>query len=238
MTRANEGLGIDVQPGSKTTDDAVIEIVSDVVCPWCFIGKRRLENALKLLQRPDAQLRWRAFELNPDLPKDGVDRQEYRIRKFGSLAYARQLEGQVAAAGAEEGITFRFDQIERIPNTLDAHRLIWLAGHDGVQDAVVERLFHAYFIDGQDVGKHEVLRQIGKESGLDSRSVAKLLDSDSGASEVLSEESHARTQGVNGVPTFFMNGVPITSGAHKPEVLASLISTALQQCSIEGGTCV
>ena len=238
MARVNENLGVDVQSGSKRTDDAVIEIVSDVVCPWCFIGKRRLESALKLLRRPDAQLRWRAFELNPGLPKDGVERQEYRIRKFGSLAYARQLEAHVGAAGTEQGITFRFDRIERIPNTFDAHRLIWLAGRHGVQDAVVERLFQAYFIEAQDVGKHDVLRRIGAESGLNSASVARLLDSDSGASEVLSEESHARAQGVNGVPTFFMNGAPITSGAHEPEVLASLISTSLQQCSLEGGTCV
>src|ERR1700692_1319046 len=103
-----------------TVADAIIEVVSDVVCPWCFIGKRRLEKALKLLGRADAQIQWRAFELNPGISKAGVDRQEHRIRKFGSLSRARQLEAHVAAAGAEEGIDFHFDRIERMPNTFDA----------------------------------------------------------------------------------------------------------------------
>ena len=134
-----------------------IEVVSDVVCPWCFIGKRRLEKALALLDRQDATIRWKPFQLNPTTPKEGMDRQAYRIRKFGSLAYSQQLEARVAAAGAEEGIEFRFDQIKRTPNTLEAYRLIWFAGReqgqDGrnvltVQNVVVENLFRAYFLDG------------------------------------------------------------------------------------------
>jgi predicted DsbA family dithiol-disulfide isomerase len=225
-----------------------IEVVSDVVCPWCFIGKRRLEKALKLLERPDVQIRWRPFELNPGISQAGVDRQEHRIRKFGSLARARQLEAHVAAAGAEEGIDFQFDRIERTPNTFDAHRLVWLAGGDGLQNApeglqnaLVERLFHTYFIAGEDVGKHEVLKRIAQESGLDAGSVDSLLESDFGASEVLADENESRMQGVNGVPTFFVDGVPITSGAHKAEILASVLGQAIeaasQQCSLEDDTC-
>jgi predicted DsbA family dithiol-disulfide isomerase len=221
--------------------DAVIEVVSDVVCPWCFIGKRRLEKALKLLERQDLQIQWRAFELNPDISKAGVDRQEHRIRKFGSLVRARQLEAHVAAAGAEEGIEFHFDRIERMPNTFDAHRLIWLAGRDGLQNALVERLFQAYFIDGENVGNHAVLKRIAKQSGLDSSSVDRLLDGDLGVEETRAEENRARVEGVNGVPTFFVSGVPITSGAHKPQVLATLLGPALeptsQQCSLDDAKC-
>ncbi len=180
----------------------ILEVVSDVVCPWCFIGKGRLEKALGLLGRTGAGIRWKAFQLNPGAPKEGMDRAAYRTRKFGSLAYARQLEARVEGAGAEDGIAFRFDRIERVPNTLDAHRLIWLAGREGVQDAVVERLFHAYFIDAEDVGNSQVLQRIGKESGLDPAVVEALFTSDLGRSEVLAEESQARTRGVDGVPTF------------------------------------
>jgi len=240
MAQENEVLtGATRSP--ETAGGAIIEVVSDVVCPWCFIGKRRLEKALELLGRQDVQVQWRAFELNPDISKAGVDRQEHRIRKFGSLSRARQLEARVAAAGAEEGIEFHFDRIERMPNTFDAHRLIWLAGRDGLQNTLAERLFHAYFIDGEDVGKHEVLKRIGKQSGLDSDNVDSLIDSDFGAKEIRAEEDRARMEGVNGVPTFIIQGVPITSGAHKPQVLASLLGPALeptlQQCSLEEDTC-
>src|SRR6202049_4092768 len=152
-------------------NEVLIEVVSDVVCPWCFIGKRRLEKALSLLGRPAAQVRWNAFQLNPDAPKEGINRQAYRVRKFGSLAYSQQLEARVAEAGMEDGIEFRFDRIERTPNTFDAHRLIWLPGREGVQDAIVENLFRAYFIDAEDVGSPGVLTRIGTESGLDAASV-------------------------------------------------------------------
>src|SRR5438105_5022219 len=116
----------------------MIEVVSDVVCPWCFIGKRRLAKALALLGRPDAPVRWKPFELNPGMPPAGAERRAYRTRKFGSAVFAQQLEDQVAAAGAQEEIGFRFDRIERVPNTFAAHRLIWLADGAAVQDAVVE----------------------------------------------------------------------------------------------------
>ena len=129
-----------------------------------------------------------------------MNRQAYRVRKFGSLAYSQQLEARVAEAGMEDGIEFRFERIERTPNTFDAHRLIWLAGREGVQDEVVENLFRAYFIDADDVGSPTVLTRIGTESGLDAARVEELLSGDLGASEVAADEHQARTQGVSGVP--------------------------------------
>jgi len=240
MAQEYEVLSSVARSPETIADGVIIEVVSDVVCPWCFIGKRRLEKALKLLGRQDVQIHWTAFELNPDISKAGVDRQEHRIRKFGSLSRARQLETHVAAAGAEE-IEFRFDRIERMPNTFDAHRLIWLAGRQGLQNALVERLFQAYFIDGEDVGNHEVLKRIGKQSGLDSGGVESLLGSDFGAEEIRVGKNRARVEGVNGVPTFFVSGVPITSGAHKPQILATLLGRALeptsQNCTLDDEKC-
>ena len=220
-----------------TSTAPAVEVVSDVVCPWCFIGKRRLAKALALAGRKGAQVRWKAFELNPQVPKEGIDRPAYRARKFGSAAYAKELEARVIEAGAEDGIEFRFDRIERVPNTLDAHRLIWLAGREGNQDAIVENLFLAYFIDGQDVGNREVLRKIAAKSGLGSTTVDELSRTELGKREVLDEESEARAHGVNGVPSFFLQGVPVMSGAQKPEILASAFGSALGQCSLDDGAC-
>jgi predicted DsbA family dithiol-disulfide isomerase len=211
-------------------NEPLIEVVSDVVCPWCFIGKRRLEKALELLGRPGQQVRWKAFQLNPDAPREGMNRQAYRVRKFGSLAYSQQLEARVADAG--RGIEFGFDRIERTPNTFDAHRLIWLAGREGAQNEAVERLFRAYFIEAEDVGSLSVLKQVGTESGLDAGLVEELLSGDLGAGEVADDERHARAQGVSGVPTFFVDGVPIASGAQKPELLASVLGPVLGQCPL------
>jgi predicted DsbA family dithiol-disulfide isomerase len=131
-----------------------IDIVSDVICPWCFIGKRRFEKALRLLpEEIQIDVRWRPFELNPDMPSEGISRELYRTRKFGSWERSRALDAQVAEHGAGEGIRFAFDRMERTPNTLEAHRLIWLAGEQGVQGAVVEGLFQAYFVHARDSRK-------------------------------------------------------------------------------------
>jgi len=226
-------MAIQIQPADSNTvpagsSAALIEIVSDVVCPWCFVGKRRLEKALELLGRRDIAVHWKPFELNPDAPPEGFDRQQHRLRKFGSAEYARQLENYVAAAGAEEGILFRFDRILRIPNTFDAHRLICLAGREGRQDAVVEALFRAYFIDGENVGAPEILQRIAAANGV-------AFDGVAGAEEVRAQERQARAQGVNSVPTFFINRTPIASGAQKPQLLAAVFAPVLGQCPIEGG---
>ncbi|HEV3199609.1 MAG TPA: DsbA family oxidoreductase [Bryobacteraceae bacterium] len=213
-----------------------VEVVSDVVCPWCFIGKRRLEKALAILDRQDVTIHWKPFQLNPGAPKEGMDRQAYRIRKFGSLAYSQQLEARVAAAGSAEGIEFRFDEIKWTPNTLEAHRLIWFAGREPgqdrrnaptVQNIVVENLFSAYFLGGEDVGDTEVLKRIGAGSGLDGGRLDELFAAGLGTGELMAEEIEARARGVTGVPTFFVNGEPIASGAQKPELLAAALVPAL-----------
>ena len=196
----------------------VIRVVSDVVCPWCYIGKRRLEKALEIMGRNDVRIHWTAFQLNPNAPPEGWNRREYRAAKFGSLEVSSRLEERVVAAAAQEGLHFRFDRVEKTPNTFDAHRLIWAAGNEGVQDAVVEALFHAYFVEGRNVGDRAVLREIGKNNGL-----SDLFDTDLGTAEVAREEAEARAQGVSGVPTFFVKGEPLTSGAHPPELLASML---------------
>lgn len=202
---------------------AIIEVVSDVVCPWCFIGKRRLEKALAILGKPQTEVRWKPFQLNPSAPKEGMDRQEYRARKFGSAAKSKELEDRVAASGAEDGIHFRFDEIERTPNTFDAHRLIWQAGQQGDQNALVENLFQAYFLNGQDIGAPEVLQEIAKQSGVNFPS------ENQGVREVAAEEDNARRHGISGVPTFFVNGNLITSGALKPDDLARLLAFNLNE---------
>ena len=141
-----------------------IDVISDVICPWCFIGKRRLEKALA--GRP-ATVRWHPFQLNPDMPREGIDRRTYRIGKFGSWERAQELDARVAAAGEDVGVAFHFERQSRTPNTLDAHRVIWLAGERGVQDEAVEALFLAYFTDGRDLSDRVTLAEIATGAGLD-----------------------------------------------------------------------
>jgi predicted DsbA family dithiol-disulfide isomerase len=191
-----------------------IDIISDVICPWCFIGKRRLEKALG--DRP-ATVRWHAFQLNPDMPREGIDRRAYRIRKFGSWERSLELDAHVADAGRGEGIAFNFDEMARTPNTRDAHRIIWLAGERGVQDAVVEALFLAYFTEGRDLSDRATLGEIGAEAGLDRVEVDRLLTGDGGLDVVSAEEEQARRLGVSGVPFFVVNGRVALSGAQPPE---------------------
>ena len=162
-----------------------IDIVSDVICPWCFVAKKNFERALDLLpNRRNYSVVWRSYELNPGMPKEGMDRREYRSRKFGSWEQSLALDTQVAQAGQQAGITFRHDLMKRTPNTLNAHRLIWFAQHEGVQDAVVEGLFKAYFTEGRDVGDVEVLADLAAAAGRDRAKTAAFLASDEGTAEV------------------------------------------------------
>jgi predicted DsbA family dithiol-disulfide isomerase len=191
-----------------------IDVISDVICPWCFIGKRRLEKALA--GRP-ATVRWHPFQLNPNMPREGVDRKTYRVQKFGSWERSRELDAQVAAAGLGEGLAFHFDRMARTPNTLDAHRIIWLAGEKGVQDAVVEALFRAYFTDGLDLADRSTLARVAAEAGLDREEIDGLLAGDEGLAAVRAGEEQARRLGVSGVPFFVVNGRVALSGAQPPE---------------------
>ena len=205
-----------------------LDVVSDVICPWCWVGKRRLEKALTLLGGGAAvRVGWRPYQLNPAMPKEGIDRRAYRTRKFGSWEYAQQLDARLVAAGHAEGLDFNFDKIARTPNTLDAHRLIRLAGPAGVQDAVVEALFRAYFTDGVDVGRPEVLVAVAAAAGVPAEEAERLLGSDEGAAEVLAEEQEYRAMGIEGVPAFVVGGAVVVTGAADPGVMAESFRLAV-----------
>lgn len=207
-----------------------IDIVSDVICPWCFVGKRQFERALaKIPGDVNVSVRWKPFELNPNMPAEGLDRLDYRTRKFGSLEHSQRLDAQVAAAAAQAGLQMRHDLMKRTPNTFDAHRLIWLAAKEDVQDAMVEALFRAYFAEGRDVGDHAVLADLAVEVGLERRRAEAFLASDEGKEEVSAEELVARRQGVNGVPAFFINGQPAFAGALSAELMLAHMLSALGQ---------
>jgi len=196
-----------------------IDIYSDVICPWCYIGKRRLERALSERPQDDLTLQWRAFQLNPDMPAQGMDRQLYLQLKFGSAASAERIYREIKAVGEEEDLAFTFDAIRRTPNTIECHRLVRFAGMHGRQDAVVEALFRAYFLDGQDIGAPVVLMGVAEGAGLDLAETQAFLDSDLEAEAVRAEDQEARRAGLQGVPTFIINGKYALSGAHLPEVL-------------------
>ncbi len=215
-----------------------IDIFSDTICPWCFIGKRRLDRALA--ERPQANLtiRWRAFQLNPDMPEGGMDRQRYVEVKFGGPENAKAVYDQVRAAGESEGIDFAFEAMKRTPNTVASHRLIRYAagegaegdagGGSGNQDAVVQALFDAYFLRGEDIGDLDVLTAAAAAGGLDAAATRAFLESDAGAEEVRAEDQAARQAGISGVPCFIFNGQHALAGAHPPEVLHQLFDLALQ----------
>ena len=203
-----------------------IEIYSDVICPWCFIGKRRLEQALETAgYAQQAHIAWRPFQLNPTMPKEGMDRHVYLDAKFGGAEARRAIEERVAKAGEADGIVFAFDRIERTPNTFDAHRLIWFAGQQGCQDEVVEALFHSYFTKGREIGSLNSLAEIASDCGLNREEVERLLVSDRAVQEVRAEEATGHRLGIRGVPYFVLNGSISISGAQPPDIFVS----ALQQ---------
>jgi len=216
-----------------------IDVISDVICPWCFVGKRRLEKALG--DRP-AVVRWHPFELNPDMPREGAELKPYYTEKFGSWKKAEELQAHVAAAGRDEGIAFQFDRVARIPNTLNAHRLIHLAGQRDAQDAVVEALFRAYFLDGRDLTDPATLADIAAEAGLDRAEMADLLAGDAGLEVVRTEEDQVRRAGVSGVPLFIINSRVALSGAQPPRFFqqafeqADAENTAGESCEIDPKT--
>ena len=202
-----------------------IDIVSDAVCPWCYIGKRQLERALTTLAEEGLHfsVHWNPFQLNPDMPKEGRDRAAYRAQKFGSPERVREMDERVTGAAANVGLPFRLDLIQRTPNTLDAHRLIWLAGREGVQDAVMEAVFIAYFTQGRDIGDRDVLAECAALGGMDRAAVADFLGGEVAAQEMLAADRAAREAGVNGVPSFFLDGYGLYSGAMPAETMAEAL---------------
>lgn len=208
-----------------------IDIVSDAICPWCWVGKRNLEGALADLSAEGEafEVHWRPFQLNPEMPPEGVERDSYRAAKFGSTERGRELDAQVAAAGAAAGVEFRHALMRRTPNTIPAHRLIRLAGEQGweLQNRLVEALFVAYFHDGQDIGQPEVLAAAAASVGLDAAAVSAFLASDDGEAEVRAEEAGFRAGGLSGVPTFALNGHVLFSGAMPADRIAAALRRGL-----------
>jgi predicted DsbA family dithiol-disulfide isomerase len=201
-----------------------VDVYSDIVCPWCFVGRRRLARAVELLgDRHELQVTWKPFQLNAWIPPEGMDRAEYRKAKFGSAERSSSMDGRLQAIGQEEGIALNFDKIKRTPNTFDAHRLIWLGEQQGRQIEVVDALFRAYFQDGKDVGDHAVLVELAAEAGLDAEEARRFLASTDGVSDVDEEESVGRSLGIDGVPFFLFAGKYGVSGAQPAEVLVDVI---------------
>jgi predicted DsbA family dithiol-disulfide isomerase len=194
-----------------------IDIVSDVICPWCFIGKRRLERALALRPELPPEITWRPFQLNPDMPAEGIDRRAYLAAKFGGNGQADRIYANVSEAGTTVDIRFAFDRIRRTPNTRDAHRLIRYATAAGRADALVEALFQGYFIDGRDIGDRATLAAIAGEVGLDAGDVADWLAGPAELEQVLAEDRNARRIGINAVPCFIFEQQYAISGAQEPE---------------------
>ncbi len=215
----------------ETETRFLLEIVSDTICPWCYVGKRRLDTALAAIGDDLAvDIRWRPFELNPDMPREGLDRKTYRSAKFGSWEKSRELDAQVVAASAPDGLAFHHDRMDKTPNTLASHVLIRLAGAAGRQDDIVEALFKAYFTDGRDIGDPAVLTAIGAETGLDAAMVDQALADETLRADVKAEAHAFARSGINGVPTVLLNRYMLFSGARRPD----LIERALRDAAAHG----
>lgn len=202
-----------------------VQVISDVICPWCFIGKRRMEKAIAALEVP-VKVHWLPFQLNPTMPMEGIRRREYRTKKFGSWDRSQELDARVFAVGKEEGIDFAFDRIERTPNTVDAHRLIWLAEVEGIQDAVVEALFLGYFTDGRDISNRKTLLDVVAEAGLDRLKAEALLTGDEGTEAIKEAGELSRRHHVDGVPFFVINGQITLAGAQQPDTFLEAFGQA------------
>ncbi|XHB99249.1 DsbA family oxidoreductase [Nitratireductor sp. ac15] len=207
-----------------------IDVVSDVVCPWCYVGRARLQKALEVVPELAVDIRWRPFQLDPTIPSGGKSRQAYLTGKFGDEERIRQMHEQLSTVGAAEGIDFNFEAIEISPNTLNAHRVIrWAAtAEPGVQDLLVGRLFALYFEEGADIGGSAVLVQAARDAGMDAAVVETLLATDADKAEVEQEIATAQQMGVTGVPCFLLEGRYAVVGAQEPATLADAIRQVAQ----------
>jgi predicted DsbA family dithiol-disulfide isomerase len=213
-----------------------IDVVSDVVCPWCFIGKRRLESALATWQQTHPEvavtLRWHPFQLNPDLPSEGMAREQYVREKFG--ARADTVYERVRQVGADEGIAFAFEQIARQPNTVLAHSLIAACGAGLAQDRMKEALLHAYFLEGRDLTRLDVLQQVAESAGMSTQEAQAVLDDAGLHDQVRQADGAARAMGISGVPFFIFNQRVGVSGAHEPEALLEAMAQSLKPQADDG----
>ena len=212
---------------NQETEPLTIDIVSDVVCPWCYLGEKRLQQALAEEAGP-VVVRWRPYQLDPTIPAGGLDRVEYMEKKFGKSGRLQSVHENLTRLGAEVGLPFAFDKITRSPNTLDAHRLIRWAASAGVQSRAVDRLFEAYFVEGRDIGDRVVLTEIAAECGLDADLVERLLAEGADSEVVRQEVEQAQAMGVSGVPFFIFAGRLGVPGAQEPSVLRQAMAEARQ----------
>lgn len=199
-----------------------VDVVSDVICPWCFLGKRRLDKAIALLEGIKVEVNWRPFFLDPTIPPEGMSRRTYLENKFGAERL-KTLHDPILAAGKEDGVPYAFDKITRTPNTMDAHRLIRWSHDGGKQHDIAERLFMAYFILGLDIGDRAVLAKIAGEAGMDSSAISAKLDNGTDVDAVTAEVEQAYRIGVTGVPCFILAQKQGIMGAQPAEVLADAI---------------
>ncbi len=211
-----------------------IDIISDTVCPWCYIGKRRLERALAQRDELEVEITWRPFQLNPDMPAGGLDRETYLNAKFGGAQRAEQIYAAIREAGGGEGIDFAFDKIARTPNTIDSHRLLHWAGEAGLQDGVVEVLFRRYFEEGADIGDREVLVAIAAQGGMDGDEVRARFERGDDLELVAAQDTNARQSGVAGVPYCIVDGKYSVSGAQDPSVVLQGLDLAARGDEGEG----
>lgn len=212
-----------------------LDIISDPICPWCYIGKAHLDRALTKSPDHPFEIEWHPFQLNPDMPAGGMDRREYLETKFGGKENAVRVYGNIADAAEAAGLEIDFAAIKRTPNTLDAHRMIHWAGLEGRQTAMVSKLFKAYFVEGLDIGDAEVLLDLAEAVGMDRATCARLLEGDADRDDISGRDSHARERGVTGVPTHILANQHVLPGAQQPELWAQVIDDIKAQLSAADG---
>jgi predicted DsbA family dithiol-disulfide isomerase len=213
------------------TDPVTLDIISDPICPWCYIGKSQLDTALAAAPDHPFTIQWHPFQLNPDMPREGMDRRDYLEGKFGGQKGAVQAYMPVVEKAEALGLKIDFEGMKRTPNTVDAHRLIHWAGIESKQTKAVDALFHAYFVEARDIGNHDVLGDIADSIGLDASLVLKLLSGDTDEKEIRARDAHSREMGVNSVPTFVVAGQHAVPGAQPPELWARVIAELQQQAT-------
>ncbi|MEX0348544.1 MAG: DsbA family oxidoreductase [Paracoccaceae bacterium] len=210
-----------------------LDIMSDPICPWCYIGKTHLDKALAAIPDHPFVIEWHPFQLNPDMPDEGMDRRAYLEGKFGGKDGAVRAYAPVVEHAEQAGLSINFDAMTRTPNTMDAHRLIHWAGIEGKQTQVVDALFTAYFVEGRDIGDHEVLADIADGVGMDASVVLKLLQSEADRDDIAARDTHSRKMGVNSVPTFIVANQHAVPGAQPPELWEKVISDIKSQLETE-----
>ncbi|WP_417782569.1 DsbA family oxidoreductase [Terasakiella pusilla] len=204
-----------------------LDIYYDTICPWCLIGKKRLELALQSRGQVSLKLRWKPFLLNPNMSPDGMDRQTYLEHKFGGTQRAKRVYDVIASTGLENGIDFKFDKIKYTPNSVNSHRLVNFAETYDLDQKMVERLFNAFFMEGLNIGDTACLIELAREVGLDADAVRSFLQSDAQKDAVMASDREARELGVHGVPAFVARDRYVISGAQDPKILGKFIDTAL-----------